>query len=332
MLMGSVDLRGLVPGVDPAAGQRIPADLGAKLPVDTVGAGRVPAGVRLAFSGSARGVRIAFEDGGPTSVPAPTSGDGLAIWRGDALVGRAAMADIVDLGLPDRADDDVLEIYLPEDRVWRLRGVEPVGGDLVEAPRGPRWVVYGDSITQGWSVSAPGLGWPSRVARALGLDLVNLGFAGSARGELPAALAVAGSQADVVTLAWGTNAWSSVPTDASQIAETLRLFLTAVRQGLPSVPLVVISPIVRPDAEETPNRFGATLDDLRQALEGEVLRFADASGDARLTLLGGRDLVPAEQLVDGVHPGDQGHASFAGHVTAAMEKALESRCRNGAII
>lgn len=316
------DLRGLLPGVDPAAGQRLPAEMAAKLPSDTVGAGRVPAGLRLAIVGSAREVRLRFEQGDLTAVPAPTSGSELAVWSGGEMVGRAAMAEVVDIDLPERAGDALIEIYLPEDRVWRLCDIQPVGGDLSDAPRGPRWVVYGDSITQGWSVSAPGLGWPSRVARELELDLVNLGFAGSARGELPAALAVAGSQADVLTVAWGTNAWSSVPTDAAQIAQTMRLFLVALRQGLPDVPVLVVSPIVRPDAEETPNRFGATLVDLREALEREVLRFAAERGDARLTLLSGRDLVPVEQLVDGVHPGDLGHESLADCVAAVMGRIL----------
>ncbi|MFJ3212635.1 SGNH/GDSL hydrolase family protein [Streptomyces flaveolus] len=318
--------RGLLPGVDIASGQRIPEDVVAKLPADTVGAGRVPAGVRLAVTGTARRLRLRLEPGSPTSVPAPTGGDGLAVWVGGELVGRRSPATgTVELDLPARDPGTVVEIYLPEDRTWRIVEVTPLAGDLAAAPRGPRWIAYGDSITQGWSVSAPGLAWPSVVARTLGLDLVNLGFAGSARGELPAAMAVARSQADVVTLAWGTNAWSSIPTDPAHIAETMRLFLTTVRQGLPDVPVVVVSPILRPDAETTPNRFGATLAQLRTAIEEAVLRFAAERGDARLTLLPGLGLVSADQLVDGVHPGDVGHAAFAEGVAAVIDKALKAR-------
>src|SRR5262249_23590848 len=162
----------------------------------------------------------------------------------------------------------------------------------------PRWVVYGDSITQGWSVTEPGLAWPSRVADTLGLDLVNLGFAGAARGELPTADAVAASGADAVALAWGTNAYSALATSAARIAERMRLSLTAVRAGLPTAPVVVVSPLVRPDAETVPNRFGATLGELRAALEDAVRRFAAATGDTRVTLVPGRDLVPAELLAD----------------------------------
>jgi lysophospholipase L1-like esterase len=324
--MSISELRGLLPGVDAASGQRIPAHVAGKLPADTVGAGRVPAGVRLAVTGTARGLRLRLEPGEPTPVPAPTVGDELAIWVGDELVSRVQVTTgTVEVELPDRAPDAVVEIYLPEGKAWRVAGATPLAGELAAAPRGPRWVAYGDSITQGWSVSAPGLAWPSVVARTLGLDLVNLGFAGSARGELPAAVAVAESQAAVVTLAWGTNAWSSIPTDPAHIAETMRLFLTAVRQGLPDVPVIVVSPIVRPDAETTPNRFGAGLAQLRTAIEAEVLRFASQHGDARLVLLPGLDLVSADQLVDGVHPGDAGHAAFAKGVAAVMAEALGSQ-------
>ena len=101
----------------------------------------------------------------------------------------------------------------------------------------------------------------------------------------------------------------------------MRLFLTALRQGLPDVPVVVVSPILRPGAEARPNRFGATLGQLRTAIEDAVRDFAQA-GDTRLTLVPGLDLVPAAQLVDGVHPDDDGQrrlaACLAPHVAAGL--------------
>jgi len=337
-------LRGVLPALLPdtlpwASGSRLPAAVTAKLTSDTVRAARVPAGVHLAFSGSAQAVEIAVRPGMRTSVPAPT-------LAGEAFVARVpgqpavtvplfpdrqsvpdrqpASRELVTLRvpLPARDPDAVVRLYLPEAVEVQLDRLSAIGGDLAPAPRGPLWVVYGDSISQGWSVTEPGLAWPSLVAQELGLDLVNLGFAGSARGELLAADVVGASGADAVALAWGTNNWSSLPTDATVIGGTMRLFLTALRQGLPAAPVVVISPIVRPDGEDTPNRFGATLRDLRTALEAAVLRFAADTGDQRVTLVPGRDLVAAGQLVDGIHPGDDGQRSLADgalpHVAAGL--------------
>lgn len=317
-------LKGLLPDVRPDAGTRLPSAAVVKLPADTVAAARVPAGVHLAFTGSASKVRLTLRRGDLASVPSPAVAEELTVFVDGELVaavGVPARSAPVDVALPSRGVGAVVRIHLPETVGLVVESIETVGGDVVAVPARPRWVVQGDSISQGWSVTAAGLAWPSRVARELDLDLVNLGFAGSARGELVAATVVSESRADVVTLAWGTNCWSSIPTDAAEIAQRMRLFLTTVRQGLPEVPVLVVSPIVRPAAESGPNRFGSSLADLRGAIEGAVEEFAAVHGDAALTLVSGMDLVPEDALVDGVHPGDEGHALMASALAPGVARA-----------
>ena len=173
---------------------------------------------------------------------------------------------------------------------------------------GPRWLAYGDSITEGMAASAPSRSWPAVVGRALDIDVVNLGFAGAARGEVALAEQMIALGGDALSVAVGTNCWSRVPTSAAQMEANMEAFLAVLRQGLPGVPIVVVSPILRPDAELSPNRFGASLQDLRAAIE----RMAEAAPDTRL--IRGRELVTAEQLPDGVHPDDAGHAAIAAAV------------------
>lgn len=324
-------LRGLLPSVLWSDGSRLPATENRKLPVDTVCASRVPAGVHLALTGSASAIDLDVRVGERTSVPAPTVPEAFVVRTlgASSKVPLPTGDGTIRIDLPERDPEQTVRVYLPECVEIAVDALVAVDGDIAPPGRGPLWVVYGDSISQGWSVSEPGLAWPSLVADSLGLDLVNLGFAGAARGELLAADAVAGSGAAAVAVAWGTNAWSSLPTDVAQIAETMRIFLTAVRQGLPEAPIVVLSPIVRPDAENTPNRFGATLVDLRASLESTVIRFSAETGDDRITLLSGLDILPAEQLADGVHPGDEGHASIAAgaapHVAAGLGITADAR-------
>jgi lysophospholipase L1-like esterase len=321
-------VRGLLRSLKLARGSRLTSAAAEKLPADTVRVAHVPAGVHLALTGTARRIDLRVRVGAATWRPAPNSPEAFVVhgpgWSYRVPLDRGA--DLVRIDLADRPAGQPVRVYLPETVELQLLGLTAVGGEVVPAPRGPAWVVYGDSITQGWSVTEPGRAWPSLVADALGLDLVNLGFAGAARGELPAADVVAGSQAAAVALAWGTNCYSTVPSDATHIAETMRLFLAAVRQGLPDVPVVVVSPIVRPDAELTPNRFGATHAQLRAAIESAVLDFAAARGDGRLALVPGRELVPAADLADDrVHPLDAGHARLAAavqpHVAAGLHRA-----------
>jgi hypothetical protein len=77
-----------------------------------------------------------------------------------------------------------------------------------------------------------------------------------------------------------------------------------------------VSPVVRPDAEATPNRLGATLADLRAAIED----VASARGD--VTLVPGRPLIDAALLPDGIHPGDEGHRVLAAAIGSAVQGVL----------
>jgi len=224
-------------------------------------------------------------------------------------------------------DDDtaVLELPFPEGKFTVhppealrpvIRAVDADTGTIEPAPARPRWLVHGDSIVEGRAATRPHLAWPAIAGRALGVDTVNLVYAGAARGELASAEQLASLDADLITVAFGANCWARPPHSAALLYETARAFLTVVRQGHPHVPLLVVSPVVRPEAESAPNRLGTTLADLLQAVER-------AAHDVHL-LPGGR-LLDAAHLVDGVRPGDQGHA----RLTEAVVKALRGAdCRH----
>jgi lysophospholipase L1-like esterase len=101
-------------------------------------------------------------------------------------------------------------------------------------------------------------------------------------------------------------------------------FLDVVRSGHPETPIVVATPVVRPDAEQTQNSLGATLAALRDAMHEVVSARIDA-GDGRLHLVDGAPLLTAEHLEDGIHPGDEGHRILADAFGAAVVDALEVR-------
>ncbi|MFC8129811.1 GDSL-type esterase/lipase family protein [Streptomyces sp. NPDC057302] len=292
-----------------------PADR-ARLPGDTWERAGLPAGVRLEFT--ARGVsavEVAYTASPPSA--ADSYRDAPAVFTLLALLtGEAAAIDtpaspgehLTLIHLPQPDGDFVL--HLPETLRPVLHAVRPVDGTLTPAARRPRWLVHGDSIAEGWSASRPHLAWPALAGRALGLETVNLGYAGAARGEPASAEQLASLDADLLTVAFGTNCWSRTPHSAGLLYETTRAFLALVRRGHPDVPLLVVSPVIRPDAETTPNALGATLQDLRNAVERAAL-------DAKADLLPGGGLLHAGHLVDGVHPGDEGHALLAKAVMSA---------------
>ncbi len=251
------------------------------------------------------------------------AGTTFALWRAGvqvdeqpAVLGRGTVT--LSMGGPA---DDAAVVYLPEGMRPEVLALRALRGSIEPAPRGPRWVAYGDSLLEGWVASAPARAWGVMAARRHGLDLLNLGYAGSARGEIPCAEAVAALEADVISISHGTNCWTRTPHSAGMMLETTRAFLDIVRQGHPDTPIVVASPVLRPDAESTPNRLGATLADLRAAMEAAV-HDRMAAGDEAIVLVPGAGVITAAQLADGIHPGDDGQARLAEVFGAAVASAL----------
>ena len=320
-------VRGVLPALEGWAGSRYPDAVLKALPRDSVEAARVPASVHLALEGTASSVRLDFTRGDPLAYAAPTTEAEFFAVAGQDVV-RTPVPESggsVEIALPAREAGESVRVYLPERSDLRLQALTPLDGEIGPvSTRRPLWVAYGDSITQGWSVEGAESSWVRRIAGRFGLELVNLGLAGSARGEQPAAVAVSESGAEIVTVSWGTNAWSTVPTDPDQIRHTMRVFLATVRQGLPTAPVIVASPVVRPQAEDAPNRYGATLKDLRTAMEDAVEEFVSMHSDKGVTLVRGLELVGAAELVDGIHPGDVGHGTMADRLAPFIESALAS--------
>lgn len=300
-----------------------PADT-MRLPWDTGERATLPIGVRLEFTApGARAVEIRYR----ATVPGPTDAlrdlaHGFALWDRHGVVSELytepAAEAVVRIELPGGSGP--FTVHPPETQSPLILGVRGIGGPVSPAPPTTRWVVHGDSITEGWWSTRPAHGWPSVAGRALGWDTVNLGYAGAARGELACAEQIAGLPADALTLAFGTNCWSRVPFSAPLLYETTRAFLELVRQGHPRTPLLLLSPVLRPDAERTPNKLGATLGALRDAME-RATRERIAAGDERLVLLPGRELLGPEHLADGLHPNDAGHRTLGLAVATAMKRA-----------
>jgi lysophospholipase L1-like esterase len=297
-----------------------PVDM-SRLPIDTWATASLPVGVRLELVGDAPAVRVTYrtetEDLGYRG---PGAGTTFAAWRDDELVDeqKASLGEgTVELSLG--AGDGRVIVYLPEGMKPTVLNVDAVGGDIAPAPPQPRWLCYGDSLAEGWVASAPSGAWPAIAGRRHGLDHVNLGYAGSARGELVSAehIATLASPA-VISVSHGTNCWTRIPHSVDQMRANTDAFLTVLRQGHPTTPIVVCSPVLRPDAEATPNRLGATLADLRGAIEA-------VASTHDVTLVSGDGVLTADQLPDGIHPGDDGHRVMADVFGVAVAHAAEDR-------
>jgi lysophospholipase L1-like esterase len=299
----------------------------ARLPADIWSAASVPAGVRLELVGDAQAIDVAYRT---TTGNLGYRGDGagitFSVWRGGRKIceQEATLGDgLIRLTLGSGKPETPAIIYLPEGMQPLVLSLTAVSGGIAPAPPRPVWLAYGDWTTQGWIASGPARGWAAIAARKAKLNLVNLGYAGAGRGEIVSAEHIAGLPADIITIAYGESCWTRVPHTAGMVREGLHAFLDVIRQAHPATPVVVASPVLRPDAEDMPNKLGATLADIRQAIEA-VTRERIVAGDNSLSLVAGVGIIDASHLADGIHPGDEGHKRIAAAMTRALTTAMNT--------
>ena len=302
-----------------------PSPLGERLPRDTWQTACLPVGVRFEMQGEASRLEIDYEtETEDLGYRGEGAGTFFSVWRDGACICEVPAKlgrQRVEVRLWESESPAIL--YLPEGMrptVYALRGLD---GAIEPAPPQPRWLCYGDSIAEGWVATGPALAWPAVVGREQGLDVVNLGYAGSARGEIASAEQIADLSADLISISYGTNCWSRTPSSAALFRAGLDAFLDVVRQGHPETPILAVSPILRPDAESVPNRLGASLAQLRAIFE-ECVEARIAAGDAALVSIPGAGLVGEERLPDGIHPDDAGHAEIAARLGVPLRSALRA--------
>ena len=291
-----------------------------RLPVDTWAQAQIPVGVRLEFVGDAAEVEIAYETRSPDAGVRGDVGLTFQLWRGGVPVDeeKAVLGGGVARLRAGPAGERAI-VYFPEWMRPAIEDIRPTDGTIEPAPLQPRWIAYGDSVAEGWVASVTAFAWPHIAAREHSFDVVNMGYAGSARGEVVSAEHIAELEAHVISITHGTNCWNRIPHSVEQMRANTVAFLDVVRQGHAETPIVVSSPILRPDAESTTNRLGATLADLRAVME-EVVRERIGAGDANLRLIEGLPIVREDQLADSVHPNDDGHRALAAAIGPVVKE------------
>ena len=207
-------------------------------------------------------------------------------------------------GLHDRAK--LVELWLPHNEITELvelrtdAPLEPVRDDSR-----PVWLHHGSSISHGSDAASPTTTWPALAAAAGGVQLVNLGLGGGALLDPFTARVMRDTPADLISVKIGINL---VNTDAMRLrafGPAVHGFLDTIREGHPTTPLLVVSPILCPVHEDTP---GPSAPDFSNLAEGRI-QFV-ATGDpaeraaGKLTLTVIRDelaRIVAQRAADDPH-------------------------------
>ncbi|MFD8950220.1 SGNH/GDSL hydrolase family protein [Streptomyces xanthophaeus] len=165
-------------------------------------------------------------------------------------------------GLPDR-DKDV-EVWLPYNETTELVALR---SDAPVAPvpdRGrPRWVHHGSSISHGSDAASPSTTWPAVAGALGGAELTNLGLGGSALLDPFTARALRDTPADLISIKIGINLVNTDLMRLRAFGPAVHGFLDTVREGHPTTPLLVITPVLCPIHEDTPGPSAADLEELK---------------------------------------------------------------------
>ena len=173
-------------------------------------------------------------------------------------------------------------------------------------------VFYGSSITQGGCASRPGMTYQNILSRMMDLDYINLGFAGSARGEENMAKYIAQLEMSAFVLDYDHNA----PT-VDWLRETHKRFFTIVREKHPDIPIIMLS---RPTYYST--------DDMLRRKDVILRTYNDAAlgGDRNVYFIDGETLydssVKDDATVDTVHPTELGFTCMAKRIYPVLDEAL----------
>lgn len=264
-----------------------------------------PSGVRLAFRTPATVVELDVLPTKTSYVGAPPRPDGVYdvlvdghlvaqataaggkvrsvdMARGSAVITPGPVATLRFDGLSSDAKD--VELWLPHNETTELVALRT---DAVVEPspdHGRRvWLHHGSSISHGSNAASPTTTWPALAASLVGVELVNLGFAGSALLDPCTARAMRDTPADLVSVKIGINLVNTDLMRLRAFAPAVHGFLDTIREGHPTVPLLVVSSILCPIHEETP---GPAMPDLTGLAEGRLSFRAtgDPTDPTRLTL------------------------------------------------
>lgn len=259
-----------------------------------LGAQAQPSGVRFAFRSAATMIELDLVrtrmvltgiperpdgtvdlvvDGRLVAQAATSGGD---VVRVDPSSGASGVevGPVATLRFELAAGDKNIELWLPHYERIELVALRTDAPADVAPDERKRWVHHGSSISQGSNALSPSATWPVLAAARAGVDLVNLGFSGSALLDPFAARAIRDQRADLISVKLGINLVNADLLRQRAFGPAVHGFLDTIRDGHPDVPLIVIGPLYCPIHETTPGPGAFDVEALRR---GEV-RFV-ATGD-----------------------------------------------------
>ena len=194
-------------------------------------------------------------------------------------------------------------IYFPWSVQVSLMALELDDGAFLEPVKpGKKLLCYGDSITQGYDALYPSNKYISKLADFLDAEENNKAVAGDI--FFPDLLSEKENlDLDYITVAYGTNDWSSNTKEA--FVANCREFFFRLNRNYPDAKIFVITPIWRKDHEEHQD-FGK-FEEVERVITNTVADYEN------MTVFSGFDFINHDEKLYGdlrLHPNDAGFAQY----------------------
>lgn len=298
--------------------ERVPRALREELPLLEFLGRRTP-GARLAFRTDSEhfDVKIHFEKISADIGMSIFACQSANVYAGSRYLGLARAADyntpIAAGSFTKQPGMQDIMIYLPRNEVVTGITIAVDDNAVIEAPtpykRPVPIVFYGSSITEGGCCSKPANAYNALVCRWLDSDFINLGFSGSARGELAMADYINTLDMSLFVLDYDHNAPS-----VEHLAATHEPFFKRIREKHPDLPILILT---RPDAD-----YGdaeARRDVVRATYDNAV-----KAGDKNVWFIDGKTYYGEEDRdacsADTCHPNDLGMYRMAQVIKPVLEE------------
>ncbi|MFJ3692497.1 GDSL-type esterase/lipase family protein [Streptomyces sp. NPDC090052] len=146
-----------------------------------------------------------------------------------------------------------IEIWLPYNEVTELVALR-TDAPVEPVPDSGRkvWLHHGSSISHGSNAESSTTTWPALAASLGDAELINIGLGGSALLDPFTARALRDTPADLISVKIGINIVNADLMRLRAFAPAVHGFLDTIREGHPTTPLLVVSPIHCPIHEDTP--------------------------------------------------------------------------------
>ena len=211
--------------------------------------------------------------------------------------------------------EKTVEVFFPWSVCPILLEVDLADGSFVKPVKRPqKWLVFGDSITQGYDILRPSQHHIPKTAEKLNAEVFNKAIGGEfffpPLSDSPDAF-----QPDYITVAYGTN--DLVHVDGSRFNEDVELFFSNLRRHYPNAKIACITPIWRATFDGA-NNFD-TIENLEKRMAAAV---ANIPG---VKVVCGYDFVPHDTalLSDlSTHPNDAGFAYYYENFCKEIENAF----------